>query len=255
MASRRKIHKTPAFSEKDLVEGGIYKPKDKRSIFASINEILAIVMGFILLGLCGIIIVIGLIFFIYAFQTTGVVIILIGGILFTYIVLLRSLRKRMRFVRKLKKKCKKYGFKIEKKRGVFRGLKLNKEGFDLIITAPHTRYYIRFFTPRRHKSHITIYDENTVEIKTNIHNSRWKFILGLDKVKVRRMAYSYSDAVNEGVLRAKKVLLVNPVPHSMFKKDSDGAVIPIGTGERLYDYTIFSGSGFINELQREYEKR
>jgi len=255
MASRRKIHKAPAFSEKELVESGIYKPKNKRIFFASINEILATVMGFIMLGLCGVIIVIGLFFFIYALKMIGVIITALGALLFVYIVLLRSLRKRMIFLQKLKAKCKKCGFKIEKKRGVFRGLKLNKEGFDLIIISPHTRYYVRFFTPRRHRSHITVCDENTVEIKTNIHNSRWKFILGLDKVKVRKMAYAYNDKVNEGVLSAKKVLLVNPVPNNMFKKDSSGAVIPIGTGEKLYDYTIFSGTGFINELQREYEKR
>ena len=47
---------------------------------------------------------------------------------------------------------------------------------------------------------------------------------------------------------------MNPVPHDVFKTDMDGAVIPIGTGEPMKGYIMFSGSGFIETLRREAEE-
>ena len=252
----KKTQKRPDISKYNPVP--LYRSYGKtknESIFAAINEMLVTVISFAFLGICLAFIVIGIVFFIYALQKIGVIIVCFSALLFTYFVILRSFRKRVSFLMKLKRKCRKFGYKIEKKRGILQGLRLNREGFDLIVNSRDMKWYVRFFTPRRHASHITILDKNTIEVKTNLYSNTWKILLKLNKVKVKRYDYSYDDEIYSSGIKTTKVLLVNPVPHDMFKKDRDGAVIPIGTGEKLYDYTIFSGSGFINELQREYEKR
>ena len=69
------------------------------------------------------------------------------------------------------------------------------------------------------------------------------------------MEYSFDEVFAAYGTKVQKVLLVNPVPYDMFKKDVYGATIPIGTGEKLYDYIMFSGTGFINTLKREYDDR
>ena len=75
-------------------------------------------------------------------------------------------------------------------------------------------------------------------------------MLGLNKPRVKAISYSYMDTPPSNVKNAVKVLLVNPVPHDILKKETDGSLTPIGTGEKLYGYTLYTATGFLNELER-----
>ena len=134
---------------------------------------------------------------------------------------------------------------------MLKGLKLNGEGLDFTVDSLKKRWCVRFFTPKKYLSHITFVDKSTVEIKTNIIKSRLKLSFGLNEPKTNLIQYSYGDDVSVGNKKVAKALIINPVPHDVFKRDKDGATIPIGTGEYLYGYTMFSGSGFLEALQRE----
>ena len=152
-------------------------------------------------------------------------------------------------MRKLKRVCRKKCLHIKKERGFFKGLRNNTEGFDLIVSSRSTSYYIRFFAAHRRLSHLTFYDESTVKITTNIYPSRFKAVLGLNKPRVKAISYSYTDTPPSNVKNAVKVLLVNPVPHDISRRNPDGSLTPIGTGEKLYGYTLYSATGFLNVLE------
>lgn len=232
-----------------------YGVTKRESIFTKINEILAVFVGWIIYIPCFIIIFIGTAFMVYAMGSVGVVFSSLAVLLFVYFVLARNIRKRARFIFKLRKKCRNLGYVFKFKRSFLSGLKFNKEGIDLEVYTPDKIWYLRFMTPKTHKSHITILNKFEMEIKTNITRSRMKRILGLDTVKVRRIDYSFNEVFKRDNIETQKVLLVNPVPFDMFKMDIDGARIPIGTGEKLYDYIMLSANGFINTLQREYDEK
>ncbi len=228
-----------------------YGVKKREGFFVHLNNLLAAVLALCLIALLGFIWIMGIVMLVTLLGHIGIALAALSVLLFIYFKLCRKIRRRIKFIFKLKKTCKRLGLKLQFKRGLFRGLKLNGEGLDLIVDSPKKRWCVRFFTPKKHLSHVTFIDKNTVEIKINITKSRLKFVLGLNEPKTRRIKYSYDDAVSVGNKKVAKALVLNPVPHDVFKKDKDGAIIPIGTGEYLYGYTMLSGSGFIETLQRE----
>ena len=81
-----------------------------------------------------------------------------------------------------------------------------------------------------------------------------KFVLGINTPKTKRKTFSFDDNVAVENKKTAKALILNPVPHDVFKKDPDDATIPIGTGAYLFGYTMFSGSGFLETLKRENEQ-
>ena len=228
-----------------------YGVKKRVTLATRLNEQLAKVLAVCLILLLGTIFALGMVWLTVALGTIGIMLAVIAVVVFIYVKPCRKLRKRLRFILKLRRKCRELGYKLSFTRGFFKALKLNGEGFDLTVDTGKKLWCVRFFTPKKYLSHLTFIDRNSIEIKTNITKSHFKFILGLNNVNVRRISYSFSDEPLPYHAKSVKALIVNPVPHDVFKKDPDGAVIPIGTGERLYDYTMYTGSGFIEALRRD----
>ena len=231
-----------------------YGVTKRENIFTYLNELLAILLGWFIYIPCFVIIFIGTIFMVKLFGNTGIIFVFLTVLLFIYFVLGRNIRKRAKFISKLRKKCKRLGYAVEFKRNFIKGLKFNKKGIDLIVHTPYKRWYVRFMTPKKHRSHITFVSKYEIEIKTNVTRNAMKAVLGFGKTKVKRIGYSFDEVFKTDRMETQKVILVNPVPLDIFKMDIDGARIPIGTGEKLYDYIMFSGSSFINTLQREYDE-
>ena len=228
-----------------------YGVKKREGFFTHLNDTIAVAMAVCLIILLSIIWIMGIVMLVVLLGSIGILLISVAALLFVYLKLCRTLRKRLKFIFKLKRTCKRLGLKLQFKRGVLKGMKLNSQGLDFIVDSPKKRWCVRFYTPKKYLSHLTFIDKNTVEIKTNITKSRLKFVLGLEEPKTRRIPYSFAEEVASGSKKVAKALILNPVPHDVFKKDTDGATIPIGTGEYLYGYTMFSGSGFLEALHRE----
>lgn len=231
-----------------------YGVTKKENVFTHLNEILAILLGWVIYIPYFFVIIVGTLFMIKLGGNTGIVFASFVGLLFVYFVLARNIRKRAKFIRKLRKQCRKFGYAFELKRSFLKGLRFNKKGIDLIVHTPYKRWYVRFMTPKRHRSHITILSKTEIEIKTNVTRNAIKAVLGLGNMKTKYVDYSFDEEFKSDRMDTQKVLLVNPVPLDMFKRDRDGARIPIGTGEKIYDYIMYSGSGFINALDREYNE-
>jgi len=242
------INMKHGYNDRDLEYKRIGAPKE--SFIGKLNNALATLMGIALIFFCAIVLFIYIFFIISTLEKVGVILSVLTVATLIYAIALRVPRKRLTFIRGLKRVCRKSGFRIKKERGFFKSLFNNKCGFDLVISSRSTSYYIRFFAAHRRASHLTFCDDCTVKITTNIHKSRFKAVLGLNKPRVKAISYSYMDTPPSNVKNAIKVLLVNPVPHDIFKKETDGSLTPIGTGEKLYGYTLYTATGFLNELER-----
>ena len=237
-----------------------YGVTKKENIFTVLNEVLAIVMGWLLYILFFAIIIIGTVFMIKLLGSIGILCVFFSIFMLVYFVLARKIRKRAKIILKLKKKCRQLGYALELKRGFFKGLKFNKEGIDFVVHTPTKKWAVRFMTPKKRKCHITFLDKNTIEIKKIKGTVRLRNgIFGYNSLKIKpdkitHENYSYDDVITFNNVPVQKILLVNPVPLDMFKRDSGGSYIPIDTGERLFDYMLCSGTGFLNTLEREHDK-
>ncbi len=232
-----------------------YGKRKKEGFFARFNNFLASAMALTLIILMTAVFSMGIFMLLVMMGHIGILLFFVGVAVFIWIVILRVPRKRLKFISRLKRSCKKWGFTYHKERGFFKGLKWNKQGYDFTVDTGKRLWHVRYYTSVKYLTHVVFVDKNTVDVKRNITKSRLKYVLGFNNPKTTRHEYSFNDPLYDVKGRkCVRALIMNPVPHDAFKTDTDGAVVPIGTGEYLYGYTMFSGSGFIQTLKREAEE-
>lgn len=175
---------------------------------------------------------------------------LIVGIIVT-ITVSRAPRKRIAFIRKLKRACRKNGWEYYANRRFFASFLWNeREEEDFSVrTRTHT-YLVKYATAKKRYSDMIFLSKNKmIYRKLRLNN---KFTVAFDlKPKVTEMNVRFPQTDDGGY--TVKAILINPVPRDIFKKDSDGSIVATGSGEKLFGYTVFSGSGFISTLEREDE--
>ena len=160
-------------------------------------------------------------------------------------------RRRLGFLRKLKKFCKQNGCKIEKNRSFFAAQKWNARAeADLILRAGDKTYYVKYVTPKRPLSSITLLSKSEIRYTLHARKNVFSLMLGF-KDKSRILTIRFPDGIDERDKRQEKILLVNPKPRDIFVKNHDGATVPTGSGERIYGYTLYTGTGFLDALKRE----
>lgn len=228
-----------------------YGVTKKETWITHLNGVLASVLAVILIVMLSAVWILGIVLLIGMMGYLGIFLAMVACAVLIYLIPMRKLRKRVRFLFRLRRTCKKYGFKLTFKRNFFSGLRFNKRGLDFTVDTGKKIWCVRFFTTPKYLSHITFVDKKSIQIKTGIIKSRLGFVLGLNKSKVKSVEYTFDDCIEADTKKVERAILLNPVPHDIFKKDYDGAIIPIGTGERIHGYTIFSGSGFLENLRRE----
>lgn len=162
-------------------------------------------------------------------------------------------RRRLGFLIKFKKLCKNNSFTVEKKRPFFAALKWNEsEEVDFILNANGKTYFVKYVTPKKPLSSLTFLSRSEIRYTRHARKNVFTLMLGFkDKSKILEIRFPKeldgSDKTRE------KILLVNPKPRDIFVKNSDGAIVPTGSGERIYGYTIYTGTGLIDALKREAE--
>ena len=228
-----------------------YGVKKRVTVFTGINEVISVFLAVMMIVVYSVMWIAGAIMLVLLMGGVGILLAFIATFLLVYLKFCRKIRKRAKLMRKLKKQCRKLKYRITVHRGFFKGLKLNKEGFDLTINTGKKLWCVRFFTPPKHLCHLVILSNDKMQFRFNITKSYLKFILGLNEEKRVDFDYSFDDKLPDIGKPAERALLLNPVPHELFKKDEDGAVIPTGTGTHIHGYTVFTGTGFLQTLERE----
>ena len=194
--------------------------------------------------------------FLFAFYTDVLVATVLFIILFSifFFNATKLIRRRARFLRRLKQFCKKNRYELEFKRGFFKSLSWAKgDALDFTVKAGKWTYYVKFATSKRFLASFTFISKSQMKYTKIARRNRFTTILDF-KDKIYTMPIAFPEALDDKDKYAVKVILINPAVMNIEKKERDGAVLPTGSGEKLFGYTVYTGTGFIETLKRNEEE-
>ena len=154
-------------------------------------------------------------------------------------------RRRWEFLRKLKRLCKRNKYRAEfVRRGLESYIWEEKGEPDIRLHANGRTYFIKYATAYKPAAAFTFKSREEASYTKYCGKNRFALVLGLhDKTKDLRIVFPQEEG--------ERIILVNPMPRDIFVKTPDGSTVPTGSGERIYGYTVYSGTGFIEMLERE----
>ena len=222
-----------------------------RKIKYSVAKILTVLILAIQLSL------ILLVTFMLAFYTDVLVATVLFIILFSifFFNATKLVRRRASFLRKLKKLCKQNKYRLQFKRGFFKALMWAKDDdVDFTVKAGKYTYYVKFATSKRYLSSFTFLSKDQMKYTKIARHNRFTIILDF-KDKSQTLPIEFPKGIDEKDKYTVKAILINPAVMNIERKGSDGVVIPTGSGEKLFGYTIYTGTGFIETLKRNAEDK
>lgn len=194
--------------------------------------------------------------FLLAFYTD----ILVATTLFTVLFSIffynatKLLRRRARFIRKLKRFCKKNSYEIDFHRSFLKGFYWARgEAVDFTLKAGKRTYYVKLATTKRYLSSFTFISKNEMKYtriaRRNIFTTIFDF-----KDKTYSVPIAFPKYIDDSDKNVVKAILINPAVSSTQKKGNDGVIIPTGSGEKLFGYTIYTATGFMESVKRIEEE-
>ena len=230
--------------------------KKYRPTIAKLNNILGktLVLSLIIFQ-CFIIAVAGFAFWFYSGELIGTVVTIIL-VSICYSINTRIPRARHKFKKRLKKLCKQKGYRIEFKRGFWKSLTWADNGeIDFILQAGAYTYFVRFATATRKLSTMSFLSKTELCYTKHPRNNKFTLIFDF-KDKKKTMRISFPNGIDPEDKHIIKAILINPVPMNIERRAGrDGGMEPTGTGEKIFDYTIFNGVGFLETIQRNAEQK
>ena len=176
--------------------------------------------------------------------------VIIGGIV--VFRLLRSVRKRTGFSRKLKKLCRKKRYVMDTKQNFFASLIWSGNREDFILETDKERYFVRYLTVRKYRSSLYLESEELLRLVKRPLNSRFTDIFDFrPRAKYYPMDFHIREEENKSGKRIVKVLLVNPVCEEIMYKKKDGGYETTGNGGEHFGYTVYTAGGFLNVVKRD----
>lgn len=158
-------------------------------------------------------------------------------------------RRRMEFVRKLKRCCRKNGYELDFIRGPFESYFWNEsDTVDIELRAEGEVYLIKYATAKRPLSSFTFLSKSEMRYTRHRTKNRFNLVLGLsDRAKDMTIRFPQREG--------NRIILVNPSPREIFVKTDMGVIVPTGSGEKIHGYTIYSGKGFLEMLERRKREK
>ena len=151
---------------------------------------------------------------------------------------IRAFLKRRSFQKNLLNFCKEKRIRLEMHRGFFRSIVSMSKAYDFSVFIDEERYDCKMISSPRKYSPV-FFEENGNLIRTRTIQLN-KYLVLFHSVTVQTFKFS-----SEG----KKVIILNPTPHLIYLFNGVKKTIA-DTGERIGEYVVFTGSGFLNALDR-----
>ena len=217
---------------------------------------------FINVAMAKVLFVMLMVFEIIVISTGAIFLFLYGGVLIstlltsiTLIVVFNKTtkipRRRISFQRKLKKACKKEGCTLNFHKEFFKSLRWsNEDELDLTVKAGKYTYFVKYITPKKPLSSVTFLSRYDIKYTKHARKNVFTLMLGF-KDKTKMLKINFPHTINACDKYQKKIIIVNPNPRDILVKNPEGAVVPTGSGEQIYGYTIYTGTGFIDEIKRK----
>lgn len=184
-----------------------------------------------------------------------VFVLIAGSILF--LALTKTLRKRRKLERKIKNLCKKKGYTLEKAVRGMNAFRWSCKRPSFILKTEACEYYVHYLTVGHYNSSMVFQGKSEIKlIKYPINNPFTVIVGSKPKIITVKSGFEALPENDEGKM-GKRVILVNPVCREMYAKSKDGGVVATGNGFSDFGFTVYTGSGFCEAVERdseEYEK-
>ena len=197
---------------------------------------------------------------------------LVGVIVLAAVVLcfalryLRALRIRRKFWQNLRKRCEKCGFSLSPVRRPYRSVWRITEGKDFTVSANGKTYSCKMLAGLSRSNAMSLSPDGIAHVihawglrilpGRRMHTSA-EFLGGAgralgggrwyQKLEIFRFT-TKTDFSFEG--EGQRILIVNPVPHALFA-GTENRARPIDNGDTVGPYKIFTGTAFLNALERD----
>ena len=142
----------------------------------------------------------------------------------------RTVRKRISVESRIKRTCKKQGYRFTRKRGLMSSFKWNTRDADFTVVAGGYTYYVHYLTVKNYRSALIFENKSAI---TNLI----KPIKNIFNTALNVQEYTESYPTDFPPLpeesygkRAVRVILVNPVCSEMYERDRDGGLVSTGNG-------------------------
>lgn len=189
----------------------------------------------------------------FAYPITWVIIL---GVLFGIFLFrrLRAMKIRKKFIQNLRQFCKEYHFELSDIKHPYRSIFRNDRGYHFTVKAYGKTYACKMLAAISKDAKMIFLDENMGYFKTEMKVKNSELTL------YRKKFYYGFDAPDAD----HKVLIVSPAPHTMLAVNtkvafaSDGVTYVkestdfkyVDNATNVFGLTVFSGSAFINALER-----
>ena len=172
-------------------------------------------------------------------------------LLFLLFRLTKSLRRRRKFLRKLKKLVEKEGYKLTFKRGFLASFFWSPTKEYFVLDTPKYSYHVYVFTARKYNAEIVFESAESFKLIKRPLRNIFSMALGL-KAKIKE--YTFAPDRSLPMYSRVKIIgfLANPVCDSISYLRGN-ALEPTGSGGEVFGFYIFTGSGFIESVKRNEE--
>ena len=178
---------------------------------------------------------------------------LLGVALILTFVFTRSVRKRLRLLRRLKRLCRAENYQLRFHRSFFSSFVWNPKKTDFILETEKYVYYVHFLTINKYTSSLTFKDPAYIDKVVYPLNNKFTLIFEL-KPKHSKLRTDFEPLPTHNEKEVIRAILVNPVCREMFESTQFGGVDVTGNGMKKFGYTVFTGSGFAESVKRNEER-
>lgn len=189
----------------------------------------------------------------YADILVATVFILIVAIVLT-VVFTRTLRKRLRLLRRIKKLCTEKKYRLRQNRKFLHSFKWDDKEPDFILETGRYVYYVHLLTVAKYNSTLTFRSPDFIEKVSYPLNNKFTLIFEFSPKRVELPTH-FKPLPTDDRKRHIRTVLVNPVCREMYETDREGGVLATGNGMEKFGYTVFTGSGFAEAIRRNEEKQ
>lgn len=155
----------------------------------------------------------------------------------------RTVRKRRKFLRQLKKLCRKENYRLTWKRSFLRSFRW-EEQTDFTLSTRTARYEVRFLSLYKYNASL-FFDGEELRYVTYPLKNIFTTIFGFSP---RQKVYPLPKAPSSD--HAEHAIIMNPVCREMFLKDRDGSLIATGSGATFRGYSFYTASAFLETVRR-----
>lgn len=167
--------------------------------------------------------------------------------------LTRTIRKRAKFTRKLKRMCRKNNYRIDWIQNFLQSLVWSGNREDFILETPNCLYFVRYLTVRKYRSTVYLEGEDRIKLVKRPLQNKFTVIFDIQpRAKYYPLDFSLShvDGLSTNGRPVVKAMIINPVCEEMYYKKKEGGYEITGNGGFHFGFSVFTANGFLEAVKR-----